>query len=279
MVRDSLTGDFAFEAGPVLLSDCGACCIDEFDKTGAKEHQALLEAMEQQEVSVAKAGMVASLPARTSILAAANPAEGHYNRGKSVAENIKMSPAMLSRFDLIFILMDRPDDLTDQLVSKHVLAMHSGISQSSSFSQGRHFPQPSSSGRQPASSGQAANRSSILGDGSGRAFSDRVIQQARDADLNDEPVILPHQLIRKYIAYARQYVHPTLSDEAKEALLTFYLYLREQAAPGSTTPVTARQLESLIRLAVARARIDLRELVTRQDADVSRASLFSRTFC
>lgn len=82
--------------------------------------------MEQQSVSVAKGGMVASLPARTTILAAANPAEGHYNKAKSVCANLKMSPAMLSRFDLIFILLDKPDEALDQALSEHVMALHSG---------------------------------------------------------------------------------------------------------------------------------------------------------
>jgi DNA helicase MCM8 len=82
--------------------------------------------MEQQEVSVAKAGLVASLPARTAVIAAANPIGGRYNRGKSLQENLKLSPAMLSRFDLTFVLLDRPDEALDQALSEHVLAMHSG---------------------------------------------------------------------------------------------------------------------------------------------------------
>ena len=88
-------------------------------------HSALLEAMEQQSISIAKAGIVCSLPARTSIIAAANPVGGHYNKGRTVAENLKMNTALLSRFDLIFILLDKPDESMDRLLSAHVMALHS----------------------------------------------------------------------------------------------------------------------------------------------------------
>ena len=89
--------------------------------------QALLGPLEQQEVFVAKAGLVASLPARTSLLAAANPAGGQYNRAKTLLQNLKMSAAMLSRFDIIFVLLDQPDQRRDERLSEHVMAMHSGV--------------------------------------------------------------------------------------------------------------------------------------------------------
>jgi DNA helicase MCM8 len=99
-----------------VLADQGVCCIDELDNI-ACDHHALLEAMEQQSISVAKSGVVTSLKSRTSVLAAANPSGGHYNRRKTVCENLKMAAALLSRFDLVFILLDKPDESHDRMIS------------------------------------------------------------------------------------------------------------------------------------------------------------------
>ena len=110
LTKEAGTSDFALEPGALVLADRGCCLIDEFDKMPT-QHQALLEAMEQQSVSVAKSGVVCSLPARTSILAAANPIGGRYDRSKTVIENLNMSEPMLSRFDLVFLLLDQPNEV------------------------------------------------------------------------------------------------------------------------------------------------------------------------
>ncbi|MED6206669.1 DNA replication licensing factor mcm8 [Stylosanthes scabra] len=200
VVKDSMTNDYAFEAGAMVLADSGLCCIDEFDKMSS-EHQALLEAMEQQCVSIAKAGLVASLSSRTSVLAAANPVGGHYNRAKTVNENLKMSAALLSRFDLIFILLDKPDELLDKRLSEHIMSLHAGTGQNSlALKKRRGDPSPDS--RTVVS--QNAESGVNLGVTSGSLVSRLRLDPERDRDF----VPLPSQLLRKYIAYARSFVFP-----------------------------------------------------------------------
>ncbi|KAJ3046052.1 DNA replication licensing factor mcm8 [Rhizophlyctis rosea] len=219
MCKDSETGDTALEAGALVLGDRGVCCIDEFDKM--TEHQALLEAMEQQSVSIAKSGVVCNLPARTSVIAAANPVGGHYNKAKTVAENLKMGSALLSRFDLVFILLDRPNEEMDTFLSEHIMKLHAGtLKQEDKDSIKKHV---------------------FARHGVGESDGDDVRQPLSER-LN-------------------------LSREAAHVLQRFYMTLRSKYRSVDATPITTRQLESMIRLAEARARAVLRETVTEQDAE------------
>ncbi|KAJ2819957.1 DNA replication licensing factor mcm8, partial [Coemansia erecta] len=254
LVKESGSGDFALEAGALVLSDMGCCAIDEFDKVSS-EHSSLLEAMEQQSISIAKGGLVCSLPARASVIAAANPAGGHYNKAKTVSENLKINSALLSRFDLVFILLDRPDVDMDRFLSEHVMALHSG-SKSREESASQHARQNGV--------GEAAAGGSL-----------RDMLRARPGEKMD---FIPPPLLRKYVAYARKYVHPWLTPAATRKLQEFYLELRRSHRTIDSTPITTRQLEAMVRLAEARARAELREEVTEGDADnvieIMRCSLF-----
>eukprot|EP01060_Flectonema_neradi_P039833 TRINITY_DN8922_c0_g2_i1.p1 TRINITY_DN8922_c0_g2~~TRINITY_DN8922_c0_g2_i1.p1 ORF type:complete len:767 (+),score=122.68 TRINITY_DN8922_c0_g2_i1:40-2340(+) len=261
LVRDAATGDSALEAGALVLGDQGTTCIDEFDKMEKTEHQALLEAMEQQRISIAKAGAVGSLPARTSVIAAANPTSGHYDDFKSVAENVKINPALLSRFDLVFILKDTIAGAQQEGLTRHVINMHSGggVLQT----QHHHVQQQHSTSNMSQFTTQPS------------AVENRLLDYRRRYTPND---YIPHKLITKYITHAKRTVRPRLSPGASDLLLEYYLSLRKISDKKNAMLITTRQLESLIRLAQSRAKVELREVVTETDAsdviDLMKRSLY-----
>ncbi len=207
-------GGMTLEAGALVLADKGIACIDEMDKMRPEDRVAIHEAMEQHTVSVAKGGIVATLNARTAILAAANPSLGRYEPHRTVAENISLPVTILSRFDIIFVLRDVPNKDSDSKMSAHILEIHR-------------------KGMSPV-----------------------------------EPPI-PVDLLRKYITYAKGF-RPQLTQEAIKRLNDFYLAMRSASeSEGSPVAITARQLESLVRISEARARSALRKEVSAEDAEAS----------
>ncbi len=240
MVRDSSSGQQSLEAGALVLADRGVCCIDELDKMGA-DMNTLLEAMEQQTVSIAKAGVSITLRAQATVIAAANPVGGHYAHTKTLSENINMNPALISRFDLVFVMMDKPDLERDRWMASHVVGIHT-------LQEGRS---ESRSSFQP----QITGRESQL--------ALRLLEYTQNFDGD----VIPEILIRKYLAYARKRFYPLLSDEAISCLKEEYMRKRAEsfAQPDVNVQYTTRNLEGLIRLSQARAKVESREIVTVAD--------------
>lgn len=208
--------------------------------------QSLLQAMEQQTVSVTKAGVICALPARTSIIAAANPSGGHYDKSKTVSENLKIWPTILSRFDLVFILLDRSDAHLDQLLTEHIQMLK----------QKQHMPndRTQSNSMRPASYTESYQSQERISDA---PLHERLklTDQARFDALSTD-------VLRKYVMYARKTCFPTLSPEASAELYKFYAELRLTRKGVDSVPVTTRQLEALIRLTQARARLELCNVAT-----------------
>ena len=208
-VRDEL-GGWSLEAGALVLGDQGNVCVDELDKMRAEDRSALHEALEQQTVSIAKAGIMATLNSRCSVLAAANPKFGRFDSYKILAEQIDLPAPIISRFDLIFVIEDKPSKEGDAELADHILKIH------------------------------------------------------KENTINYE---IEPELLRKYIAYARKTTNPVLTDEANEVLKEFYVSTRNSnPEEQGAVPITARQLEAIIRLAEASAKIKLKDKVEKEDA-------------
>ncbi len=227
-------GRWTLEAGALVLADMGLACVDELDKMEADDRSSMHEAMEQQTISIAKAGIMATLKSRCALLGAANPKFGRFDRYEPIAKQINMPPALLSRFDLIFILTDEPSVGRDTAIAEHILKAHYAGELS-------------------------VRKNNVINSG----IKSEEIAEAMEVI---QPVIEAEKL-RKYIAYTKRTIFPILQEDARKQLIDFYLGLRKQGeAPDSPVPVTARQLEALIRLAEASARVRLSEAITTEDA-------------
>ncbi|XP_074272428.1 DNA replication licensing factor MCM3 homolog 3-like [Silene latifolia] len=262
VTQDQETGERRLEAGAMVLADRGVICIDEFDKMNDQDRVAIHEVMEQQTVTIAKAGIHASLNARCSVVAAANPIYGTYDRSLTPTKNIGLPDSLLSRFDLLFIVLDQMDPEIDGHISEHVLRMH----RYRSAVDGGDGTQDGTFGRE-----EEADAGSSVFVKFNRMLHGKKVQKGRKQDT------LTINFLKKYIHYAKHRVQPELSDEASEQIATAYAELRNAnsnakgsgGGGGGTLPITARTLETIIRLSTAHAKLKLSRTVTKSDVDAA----------
>jgi DNA replication licensing factor MCM4 len=266
VTRDPDTNDFVLESGALVLSDRGVCCIDEFDKMSDFARSILHEAMEQQTVSIAKAGIIATLNARTAVLAAANPVNSRYDPDKSVVDNIDLPPTLLSRFDLIYLVLDSPNAAADRRLAKHIVSLfYRNYKETREEADVAFDPVDGLIDRidDGINGGGGDDEEDALNE-IGANDDDRAPEYATDGAVTE---MLDAATLTEFIAYAKSKVDPRLSDAAGAALVNGYIDMRSGGRGGSTITATPRQLESLIRLAEAHARMHLREEVEVKDVD------------
>ncbi|MCJ1405159.1 MCM DNA helicase complex subunit [Xylographa trunciseda] len=274
VTSDKETGERRLEAGAMVLADRGVVCIDEFDKMSDIDRVAIHEVMEQQTVTIAKAGIHTSLNARCSVIAAANPIYGQYDTHKDPHRNIALPDSLLSRFDLLFVVTDDIDDFRDRQISEHVLRMH-------------RYRQPGTEEGAPVREQASQTLGVGLADEQDahrptpvyEAFNIMLhagvtVTTTRGAARKTEVLSIP--FIKKYIQYAKQRIKPILTKGAADHIVATYSALRNDELEGNqrkTSPMTARTLETLIRLATAHAKSRLSNRVEERDALAAEAIL------
>ncbi|GFE54878.1 DNA replication licensing factor [Babesia ovis] len=242
--RDPATGEWALEGGALVLADLGVCCIDEFDKMSNKDRVSIHEAMEQQSISISKAGIVTSLKARCSVVAAANPIFGRYEPSLTFKENVDFSDPILSRFDLIIVMKDVPNTHEDLLLSEYVITNHQLL-----------HPKIEN----------VANYQQVV----------QSLKNKISASSACEP--LTQKEFANYLKYAKANCVPSITPEfyrvIESKLAGFYSSIRQKTAYGGGYPLTLRHIESVIRIAEANAKMRLSNQLNSSDVDMAIATL------
>ncbi|KAK0245875.1 ATP dependent DNA helicase [Armillaria nabsnona] len=289
VTTDRDTGERRLEAGAMVLADRGVVCIDEFDKMSDIDRVAIHEVMEQQTVTIAKAGIHTSLNARCSVVAAANPIYGQYDIHKDPHKNIALPDSLLSRFDLLFIVTDDVDEKRDRQIADHVLRIHrylppgveegtpsqDNLSQPLSVDGPSNAPVDNDADSSPYEKFDPLLHIGVAASNASRKTRSQTAAQAAQTQ------VLKLSFVKKYIQYAKSKTAPVLTKGAADHIVQVYATLRNEIMEGNnkrTSPLTARTLETLIRLATAHAKARLSVKVEQQDAkqaeEIMRFALF-----
>uniref|UniRef100_A0A0N4ZYP1 DNA replication licensing factor MCM2 n=1 Tax=Parastrongyloides trichosuri TaxID=131310 RepID=A0A0N4ZYP1_PARTI len=233
--RHPVTREWTLEAGAMVLADRGVCLIDEFDKMNDQDRTSIHEAMEQQSISISKAGIVSSLQARCTVIAASNPIGGRYDSSRTFADNVDLTEPILSRFDILCVVRDIHDPIEDERLAKFVIGNHTKL------------------------------------------HPDNADNLEEELALGDTPVIdektgleiIKQDLLKKYIMYAREKIHPKLEGVAHERISNLFVDMRTQSKITGSVAITVRHVESMIRMAEAHAKIHLRQYVNNDDVNMA----------
>uniref|UniRef100_A0A670Y883 DNA replication licensing factor MCM2 n=1 Tax=Pseudonaja textilis TaxID=8673 RepID=A0A670Y883_PSETE len=230
--RHPVTKEWTLEAGALVLADRGVCLIDEFDKMNDQDRTSIHEAMEQQSISISKAGIVTSLQARCTVIAAANPIGGRYDPSLTFSENVDLTEPIISRFDILCVVRDTVDPVQDEMLARFVVGSHI-----------KHHP----------NSKDAVNGES----------QEIILPNTYGV----EPI--PQEVLKKYIIYAKEKVHPKLNQMDQDKVARMYSELRKESMATGSIPITVRHIESMIRMAEAHARMHLRDYVVEDDVNMA----------
>ncbi|KAM0674143.1 MCM DNA helicase complex subunit [Gurleya vavrai] len=234
--KDPMTKEWTLEGGALVLADKGVCLIDEFDKMDDIDRVSIHEAMEQQSISISKAGIIASLHVRCSVIAAANPKRGTYNSNLTFGQNVNLSDPIISRFDILCVIKDIVSS-EDKIMGDFIVESH----------------------RKTLREMKNEEKENDFFD---KVCDKNIIKKDKNGSL-----FIGQEMLKKYIMYARKNVFPTINEINKEKISQLYSELRKESMVMGSIPITARHIESIVRMAEAFARIHLRNIVLIEDID------------
>ncbi|KAL1964173.1 hypothetical protein VTN77DRAFT_7261 [Rasamsonia byssochlamydoides] len=262
--RDPLTSEWTLEGGALVLADRGTCLIDEFDKMNDQDRTSIHEAMEQQTISISKAGIVTTLQARCAVIAAANPIGGRYNSTLPFAQNVELTEPILSRFDILCVIRDTVQPSEDERLASFVVESHHRANP----------PKPlrDDQGHLIDKDGNRIDEEGYRIDKDGKRLplteeEKRQREEAERKAVEEKEGEIPQELLRKYILYAREKCHPKLYQIDQDKIARLFADMRRESLATGAYPITVRHLEAIMRIAEAFCKMRLSDYCSSQDID------------